>query len=440
MDAKMKNLDASFRKAGNELEKLNTQHDTHLKAIKGRFNLFTVLLGIGDETRLHSRWLAYLLNPKREHDCGSLFLDLFLNTLKQIPPLSHSGVLMDSSSLSACLCKDAKVSTEVRTEDGRMDIRIECPSWGVIVIENKIWAAEQPNQIGRYTRHLDDSGKRYLLLYLTLHGSQSQTADGSCLENYYRISYRDHILKWLEDCLRATYEHVNINQALQQYKGVVSHLIGNTLDAIYMEQIAELLKDHPAIVKHRDAINSGIEQLKQNYWMDFIGELRKQLMALGIEMESQEDSGKDKSWRGFWFAEKHDARLDNNHSLRFLIQWLTTENFLKFGALPQVKTGASVKENNDTVAELWKMKRSEFENIGQQLKNDFPTFITAAPSWWWPLGQYQLIPGFMSNTFLAEKACDDRPAVLHELVEPGVNMIRSFLALTTRYVEKQTTA
>ena len=426
MNEDVEKLNASLRKAGRELDKLDAQHETHLKAIKGRFNLFTVLLGIGDETRLHSRWLAYLLNPKREHDCASLFLDLFLRTLKQTPPQSHSGEPMDSSWLDTFDCDNAKVSTEVRTDEGRLDFRIECPSWGPIVIENKIWATEQPDQIKRYAEHLGNSDGRRLLLYLTLYGKQSQTAGEEFTGNYYRISYREHILEWLEDCLRATYEHVNINQALQQYKGVVSHLIGNTQDAMYMEEIAQLLKDHPAIIKHQDEIKNGIERLKLNYWKDFISELRKQLVALNIEMKSQEDSGKD--WKGFWFTEKHSVKMNAENGLRFLIQWHISVSILKLGALPL---------DFKTVAQVWEVNRSQFEAIGGRLKADFTDCFLAPPTNWWPLGQYQLISGFMNYAFLAENACDYSPAALHEKARPIADMIHRFLILAKQYIGEQ---
>ena len=44
--------------------------------------MFTVLRGSYEETGLHSAWLAYLLNPNAEHDCGGLFLKLFIEILQ----------------------------------------------------------------------------------------------------------------------------------------------------------------------------------------------------------------------------------------------------------------------------------------------------------------------------------------------------------------------
>ena len=77
------NLDASCRETGRELERLNVWQQAQQRALKSRFNVFTTVLKFDDEVRLHSRWLHYLLNPDAEHDCGTLFLDLFIQTLRQ---------------------------------------------------------------------------------------------------------------------------------------------------------------------------------------------------------------------------------------------------------------------------------------------------------------------------------------------------------------------
>ena len=45
------------------------------------FNIFTTLLSVHDEVRLHSRFLAAMLNPKGSHAQGSLFLKLFLQPI-----------------------------------------------------------------------------------------------------------------------------------------------------------------------------------------------------------------------------------------------------------------------------------------------------------------------------------------------------------------------
>lgn len=82
-DREWHSLAISVSLLGRELDLLKARHESTVRATKGRFNVFTVLRRIGDETCLHSKWIAFLLDPKAEHDCGSLFLDLFVEVLQE---------------------------------------------------------------------------------------------------------------------------------------------------------------------------------------------------------------------------------------------------------------------------------------------------------------------------------------------------------------------
>ena len=134
---------------------LKARYDARIKATKGRFNLFTVLRQRGEEVGLHSRWLAFLLNPRAEHACGALFLKLFVATLqKGVQPHSDDAEPCDLTILDSFESDTATVGIEVGGEDGRMDIVIDCPRWGTIAIENKVWTGEQHLQIERYAKEL----------------------------------------------------------------------------------------------------------------------------------------------------------------------------------------------------------------------------------------------------------------------------------------------
>lgn len=52
-------------------------------------------------------------------------------------------------------------------EGGRIDILIETPKQ-LIVIENKIYASDQENQLMRYFKYCKSQNKSFRLLYLTL--------------------------------------------------------------------------------------------------------------------------------------------------------------------------------------------------------------------------------------------------------------------------------
>ena len=288
MSKDLEQLEHVLRTRGNDLDRLATEREARLQATKGRFNLFTILRQPHEETGLHSQYLAHLLGPRASHDCGSLFLRLFLEQVGNGAQTHHDEGISGSCDLLASLdpasLKAAVVYTEmVAPEVGRLDIVVELGSWGVIVIENKIYAAEQKEQIDRYVGYLEAKykGRRYLMLYLTLDGRESSTAKKHA-ERYLRISYKKHILDWLEKCLRATYQYVNINQTLQQYKMVVQHLTG-TLPEDQMEQVRGVVRQTPSLIRHSRAICEAVETIRQETMSSFVEYLRGRLAAAGIQ-------------------------------------------------------------------------------------------------------------------------------------------------------------
>src|SRR5262249_5386935 len=83
-----------------------------------------------DEMRL-SKIVAWFLNPNQTHGQGSLFLRLFLDTLR-----------VETQSED---CDHADVRTEVSIKDGRLDIFVSARNLR-LAIENKPWAGDQDSQ------------------------------------------------------------------------------------------------------------------------------------------------------------------------------------------------------------------------------------------------------------------------------------------------------
>jgi hypothetical protein len=250
-----------------------------LKATKGRFNLFTVLLEINDEVRLHTRYLAHLLDPEDhefpgpQHDCGALFLNAFLNELAK-GVVDHTGKTIVLQQLKNIDPTKVKVTPEFHTGcKGHIDLLIQCGRWA-LAIETKIDAAEQPNQIGDYADYLETVYPgHWILLYLTRDGKEATTAKG---RPYYRISYKNTILPWLEECSRETYAYVNINQALQQYTQVVRELTGVKKEQD-MSPIINVVRKHPSVIRDLDDIIQAAKELKEEMRTQFVVEISKAL-------------------------------------------------------------------------------------------------------------------------------------------------------------------
>jgi hypothetical protein len=107
------------------------------------FNIFQILGVQYDEVK-QSTFMANLLDPQGNHGQGSLFLNTFLNyCVKSHPDFPILPVSADQGRWF--------VETEHYITNGRLDILLVNWDLGCLfVIENKIYATEQNQQIARY--------------------------------------------------------------------------------------------------------------------------------------------------------------------------------------------------------------------------------------------------------------------------------------------------
>jgi hypothetical protein len=389
-------IDASFRETNRELGRLRVWHLAQQKALKSRFNVFTAVLSHDDEVRLHSRWLHYLLNPAAEHDCNTLFLDLFIKTLQMgVQPHENEAELNRLDELNAFVSNTVEAKKELQTKHGNLDIHIECPNWGVIVVENKTRSGEGEYQISDYAEYCGDycHGRQYILLFLTPDGRQAQTA-GKHEKHYYRISYRYHILRWLEECLRATYQFVHINQALQQYKIVVDQLLNRSSDTAYMKDVTEILRKYPSIIEHIDQIKQAVEIIRQNYWQAFVPELRTQLRQSGITLG---EGIAVKECIDFELQESNALQRTGFSELRTTLEYWETENCLLIGE-------SVWPFDKQTREKFWTEKRDKLEPMINRLASAYPGAYQRRPNQGWPIGWAEFLKGFMLPEFLANNA------------------------------------
>lgn len=246
---------------GKRIAEIRIRDEERARATHERFNVFTTLLQANDEVRLHTRFLHCLLDPQGCHDCGPVFLNLFLETLTDS---EFSGKDHGGKSVTTKLPPGAGQWTAHKEArwigGGQLDILLDGGPFG-IAIENKIHAYEQPGQLESYARSLSGRYRSaWVLLYLTLDGKESATANGL---PYVRISYEHQILEWLERCLRATYRMIPINQAIIQYRQVVRNLTGNTLDAENMKTLVGFIKENPDLLRHQVAITQALVSARQ---------------------------------------------------------------------------------------------------------------------------------------------------------------------------------
>ncbi len=86
-----------------------------------------------------------------------------------------------------------------------------------LCIENKIYAGDQEDQIERYCNF---ESKNNTVLYLTLKGKDPHKDSRGDLKSgvhFHNISYREHIIEWLELCLKEVPNLTSVREAINQY-------------------------------------------------------------------------------------------------------------------------------------------------------------------------------------------------------------------------------
>ena len=201
-----------------------------LNATGGRFNMFRIC-GVNHYENTHSAIIAELLNPKGTHSLKSELLKAFLSLIdKDFVPTDFNP-------------SNATVYTEYTTTDkGRIDILIKDANKNALIIENKIYAADQYEQLKRYDQFAKKEFKAYQIYYLTLWGSEASLQSGEGV-NYLTISYADTIIRWLDKCIALSARLPLVRETLIQYSNHLKILTNQDMNAKNQEEIVKTLAD-----------------------------------------------------------------------------------------------------------------------------------------------------------------------------------------------------
>ena len=232
------------------------------------FNVFSVLRTEHDEVNLHSRFLAALLDYRQPSDGHRENLADFLCTVG-IRDLKH---------------EDATVGREI----DNVDILIrDRSSMQAVVIENKIWAGDQPQQLLRYAEQQEKDGYKPHLLYLTLDG-HDPSEDSAGGRDYECISYKDHLRPWLKSCQQRAYDEPALRESVAQYLRLIAKLTGTDYSEAYMSALKELcLKDDNLVLVHD--LNEAMVRVKisllYKLWQEIDGKLGEEFPDLPDKSE-----------------------------------------------------------------------------------------------------------------------------------------------------------
>lgn len=248
-----------------QIAQISDQYRKEAAATGENFNIFKILNVESSEVRLHSSFLAELLNPKGSHGQGSVFLKLFIENL---------GIeLLNPDTAKVFVEKDVGPINSDYTQGGKLDIVItDNEDHPKLIIENKIYAKDQPNQLFRYYNFAPEAH----LFYLTLDGSQpSKQSVYALADNQYRlISYKKEIINWLSSCREKSNLPV-VSETIDQYRKLVKHLTNQTEQTKMNDEIMHLIKNSPELIDSMVLCSKGLESIVNEVNIAFENMLRK---------------------------------------------------------------------------------------------------------------------------------------------------------------------
>ncbi len=213
------------------------------------YNLFKVLRSPSDEVRLHSRFLGDILNVSGLHGLGVKPLKLLFEILGVMP-------INDNFNF------------EMHVEHKNIDLYlVNNTTKQALIIENKIYALDQEQQLFRYYNTAISEGYTDVtIVYLTLYGSEpspySLKGDNGVLEHpIVLLSYKNDIRKFIQNLVGQSAQFPSLRESLIQYLEIIKGLTGMSTNALYIKELKQLLLD-TRTVDVVDPLQEALQELK----------------------------------------------------------------------------------------------------------------------------------------------------------------------------------
>ena len=283
---------------------------------KHDYNIFTLFHGFSDEVNLHSNFIASLLDPNGDHYKGDLFLKLFLETC------GIDDFSIDTS--RATVFKEFK-HIDIYISDGKKHI----------ILENKVYAKDQPTQIARYIETIKGEGAKesdrvkdedICVLYLHPDG---KLPDDQSFGDYHAkllgenpsikfkvISYGKEILEWIDRCKNKVSNITDLNVFLSQYKDVIEMIYNRykRIDEMETANLVEIFKENYTAASEiannyqetrKKIIDEFFENVKENLEKDeaIKGTYSIELNSVAYRpIAIKNIKTQDEKWKNFYFT------------------------------------------------------------------------------------------------------------------------------------------
>lgn len=273
-----------------QISAINKKYESIAEITGENFNIFRILRRETREVETHSAFIAELLNPKGSHGMKDAFLKLFVKQFEvKNTPTNQDDLLR------------TEIKMEEVTNNGRIDIVIKFRNRLKVVIENKIYADDQGQQLVRYCK--DYPGCH--LFYLTLfginpsHGSitwkdderinlkdkewykdatyNKERNEHTLVEgiHFFKISYQKNILEWLELCQKEAATKPLLRETIAQYIYLIKHLTHQTMSEVHKNEIIEAIVNNPDYIESAEEVQSNWTSIRFRIIENVMSELSK---------------------------------------------------------------------------------------------------------------------------------------------------------------------
>ncbi|MCV3391668.1 PD-(D/E)XK nuclease family protein [Campylobacter sp. IFREMER_LSEM_CL2101] len=224
-----------------ELLSVNDKFEENTKKGMSDINIFEAL-GVEYKENYHSKFIAYLIDPHGDH-----YQELFANEF-----LKKLGRYTKAKKFKNLTAHDIEsVETEACAKDNRkIDILISLKDKRYIIIENKLYAKDQPNQLKDYIKHIkekvkniDDFHENILTIYLHKNEDTEPskyslgTKNGFKINDdliydsydkkmsfYLKLDYK-WIKEWINACIGVCENKVKNNEIDKKFKNDMQNVI-----------------------------------------------------------------------------------------------------------------------------------------------------------------------------------------------------------------------
>ena len=388
---------------------------------KEDFNIFSILRNEYDEVNLHSKFIVELLKNK---NYGKKFIEIFLGKL-EIQVFNYENINIFSEYSKGI--------------NGRIDILLEFSKGKekkAIIIENKIYAEDQIEQLNRYYYSMINknySNDELEIVYLTLDGSEpnKESIKGLTKEEKEKIiiiSYKENIIEWIDVCIKEVAEVPIIRETLIQYRSLLKKITGKE-ERKLINEIEELVLSNNEYLKMIYKIDDVLREIKIDLQFKFWKKLEEKLNEIAIKKKMKLENRLE-------YPNLHySIDLIKNYSkkkffgLMYFIKEIENRGklYLRIEVEERVYYGFRIINNNG---------KSNFNMIDNYLEKEFKELNFKRTDWW--LG-FKYISNFENiNEFIDFKYFNESLAILlnnDEKLEKLVKYISEDIENTLDYIK-----